>query len=225
MKPSSRSPVSQARFPVSLGIQRSPGSVVHGSALLFLACTLALPPSTLAQNPPGNTAQTASSTRACAATPAKTNPKNKAKRKTTDSESAQLEIPAACLEVKSSAMEIQEYLQKVVREQRWTIGQTESSDDSFTFYRLLDKEELAQVAKTEILGGRIAWTEGKGFVAVRTSDAGDGFTRVKISARFQGRGQTSERFARPSDLWPLVSKGTLEGSLIAALESHFSSRR
>ena len=101
----------------------------------------------------------------------------------------------------------------------------QTSGDSISFYRLLDKDELSQVARTDILGGRITWTEGKAYVMARTSNVGDGFTRVSISARIQGRGQTSAPFARPSDLWPLVSKGTLEGSMIAALESRFGSQR
>jgi hypothetical protein len=108
-----------------------------------------------------------------------------------------------------------------VRELKWKIGPETSSADTWTFTRYLEKEELAQTAKTDVLGGRVTWTEGKAFVQVKTSDAADGFTRVEVFARFQGHGQTSVRFARPTDLWPLTSKGILESGMIAALEDHF----
>lgn len=95
----------------------------------------------------------------------------------------------------------------------------------WTFVRLLDKDELALVAKSNIAGGRIIWKEGKGSVAVRTTDAKEGFTRVQISTSFQGHGETKENFARPTNIWPLISNGTLENGMIAALESHLIAKR
>jgi hypothetical protein len=169
------------------------------------------------------TAPADSKTRPCPAAQAETTAGDRNKATHIESETAQREIRPACLEVKAGVREIQEFLQKTVREQGRNVGQVQISANSFSFYRHLDKDELAQAARTDILGGRISWTEGKAFVSAQMTGAGEGFTRVQISARFQGRGQTSERFARPSDLWPLMSRGTLEGSLLSALESYFHS--
>jgi hypothetical protein len=131
--------------------------------------------------------------------------------------------PPACLEVKGDPIELQEFLQALIRDQKWRIGQEQASAESWSFVRYLEPEELARFAHTEILGGRIAWTEGKVGVQVMTAKAAEGFTRVQVTAKFQGKGNTNERLARPTNIWPLASKGILEGSMIAALESHFRS--
>jgi hypothetical protein len=129
-----------------------------------------------------------------------------------------------CVEVRATPAEVRDFVRSNARELRWKIGSEMSSANTWTFTRYLEKEELAQTARTDALGGRVTWTEGKAFVQVKTSDAADGFTRVEISARFRGHGQTSERFARPTDLWPLASKGTLESGMIATLEDHFNAQ-
>jgi hypothetical protein len=129
-----------------------------------------------------------------------------------------------CVDVHATPVEVREFLRSHARDLRWKIGPEMSSEKTWTFTRSLEKEELEQTARTDAFGGHVAWTEGKAFVEVRTSDAADGFTRVEVSARFQGHGQTSARFARPTDLWPLVSRGTLESGMIAALEDHFKTQ-
>jgi len=129
------------------------------------------------------------------------------------------ETTRACREVQGSPLEIQEFLEALARDQKWHLGQAQASEDGWSFVRYLEPEELARFAHTEILGGRITWTEGKAAVQVMTTDAGDGFTRVQISAKFLGQGNTRERFARPTNMWPLASKGVLEGDMLAALEA------
>lgn len=133
--------------------------------------------------------------------------------------------PPVCLEVKGDPIELREFLQALIRDQKWRIGREQTSADSWSFVRYLEPEELARFAHTEILGGRIVWTEGKAAVQVTIAGATDGFARVQITAKFLGKGNTREGLARPSGLWPLVSKGTLEGSMIAALESRADSSR
>lgn len=189
------------------------------AALSFLVCPGAAQVST------DSPAQSSSITRPC--TDVAPDPKTEKNPRIQETDAARIPEGAspACLEVKASGLEVQQFLQSFVREQAWTIGQQHSGGDTWTFVRWLDKDELARVAKANIAGGRIAWKEGKGFVTVRTSDAKEGFTRVQISARYQGRGETKERFARPTDIWPLISNGTLESGMIAALESHFISHR
>ena len=127
----------------------------------------------------------------------------------------------SCVEVRATPTEVRDFLRSHARELRWKIGPETISANTWTFTRYLEKEELAQTARTDAFRGRVTWTEGKAFVEVKTSDAPDGFSRVEVSARFQGHGQSSERFARPTDLWPLPSRGTLESGMIAALEDHF----
>ena len=130
----------------------------------------------------------------------------------------------SCAEVRATPAAVREFLRSQVKELKWKIGPEMSSANTWTFTRHLEKEDLAQTAKTEGFRGRVTWTEGKAFVQVKMSDAEDGFTRVEIAARFQGHGQSSERLARPTDLWPLVSKGTLESGMITALQGHFNAQ-
>jgi hypothetical protein len=134
-------------------------------------------------------------------------------------------LPPACIEVKAAPLELQDFLQAFIRSQKWRVGQQQSSPEGLSFFRYLDADELARFAHTEILGGRMVWTEGKVAVQISTTEATDGFTHVQINAKFQGKGSGRDQFARPTGLWPLVSRGTLEGSMIAALESRADSSR
>lgn len=131
----------------------------------------------------------------------------------------------SCVELRASPLAIHDFFSEYIREQKWKAGKGVSSADGWTITRFLEKEELEHVARTDVLGGRVTWTEGKALVEIKTSDARDGFTRVQILTKFQGRGQTTLELARPSDWWPLASKGTLESDMIAALQSHFSAKR
>lgn len=131
--------------------------------------------------------------------------------------------PPACLEIKAEPATIVEFLKFSAQSEKWRLEQSTASESGWIFVRHLDREELARFAHTEILAGRIVWSEGTVAVHVTTSEASDGFTRVQISAKFQGRGETKLPLARPWDLWPLASRGTLEDGMIAALEGHFGS--
>jgi hypothetical protein len=201
------------------------GNPVRFSTLSSLLCALAMTRGVAAQSSAADSRPSAAATRPCAPAAAETKPSDRLKPPDAAPANSQKDTLTSCLELRATTLDIQDYLKTMVREKRWTIAQMQTSGDSFSFYRLLDKDELSQVAKTDILGGHITWTEGKAFVMARITNLGDGFARVIISARIQGRGQSSQPFARPSDLWPLVSKGILEGSMIAALESHFHSQR
>lgn len=175
-----------------------------------------------AQAPADQTAERAAIVRSCVApsTNSKARRKEKTKRKgAADSN----EVPPACLEAKGSALDIQEFLQSFIREQKWSIGQEKVSEDSWTFFRSLDKDELVRFVDVGPFAGRVNWTEGKAFVKVNTSDAEGGFTRVLITAKFTGYGQNADRFAPPQELWKPASNGTLEKSLVSALETHFQS--
>jgi hypothetical protein len=163
--------------------------------------------------------QSSTHTRPCSSNPGLP-PDSKAAKESSKNKSAETPAPPpACLEVKGAPLEFLEFLQAFIRGQKWRISQEQASVQGLSFVLYLEPEELARFAHTEILAGRIAWTEGRVGVQVTTVEAADGFTRVQVAAKFQGKGNTNEHFARPTNLLPLASKGTLEGSMIAALES------
>jgi hypothetical protein len=164
-------------------------------------------------------------TRPCSSNPGLP-PDSKAAKESPKNKSAGTpSTPPACLEVKGAPVELQEFLQAFIRDQKWRISQEQASVESLSFVRYLEPEELARFAHTEILGGRIAWTEGKVGVQMTIAEAADGFTRIQVAAKFQGKGSSNQHLARPTNLWPLASRGTLEGSMIAALESRADSSR
>jgi hypothetical protein len=170
-----------------------------------------------AQSPARDAAKT-SGTRPCIPKPPEEKPMKV-------SATAAAETASACLEIHAKPADIFDFLKDMLKEQGRSIGVQQRSGNTWSYVRHLEKNELEQFARTEILGGRIAWTEGKARVTVGTEDAGDGFARVNVAASFQGQGETSLPLQRPMDWWPLASKGTLEGGLIAALESHFKVTR
>jgi hypothetical protein len=204
---------------------RTPHSRLYCSlvtlSLIFAAFYMALPVFSAPQDTKDKSPQASEFTRSCTPVIAKTKPAKSATRPAmSPSDPSEGEL-RDCLEVQATPIEIREFLQSLAPKQRGTTTQQQTSGDLWTFVRHLEKDELSQFAKTDIVGGRIMWTEGKALVAVKTEKRADDFTRVQITARFQGRGQTSLPLARPTDWWPLASKRTLEGSMIAALESHF----
>jgi hypothetical protein len=127
---------------------------------------------------------------------------------------------SACLEVHFSALETQEYLQAYGRDQKWRMSGEHVAEDAWTFSRNLERAELLQYTKSDANTGRVNWTGGKAFLQVRTVELEGGFTRVQVIARFQGYGQSADRFAPPKESWPLDSNGSLESQLVSALESH-----
>jgi hypothetical protein len=129
----------------------------------------------------------------------------------------------ACVEVRSRALEIQEYLQAYGREQKWNLSDEHVAEDAWTFTRKLDREEFLRYTKNNANTDRINWTSGEAFVQVKTLDLDEGFIRVQVSARFRGYGQNLDQFAPPKESWPLSSNRTLENQLVSALEAHYKS--
>jgi hypothetical protein len=177
------------------------------------------------QNPPDTPSRANGPTRSCTAPLPMTKSGEGATHSTEENASDALKALPGCVEVRAKPQDIQEFLRSMTREQRWRTAQEQFTSDSWSFVRYLEARELQSLAKTDILGGRIVWAEGKAAVQVKTSDAGDGFTRVQVTAKFQGKGESKNQFARPTDIWPLASRGTLEGGMVAALESRFIAPR
>jgi hypothetical protein len=132
------------------------------------------------------------------------------------------EPPPACLEMKGESLEIQETLQAVVRDLKWRVHENHVSEDSWTFVRSLNVEELENYADTKVLLEPVEFEYGKAALMVRTADIGQGFVRVQISAQIQGEGKSADTVVKqPVSSWPLRSKGTLEQELIAALRGRY----
>jgi hypothetical protein len=160
-------------------------------------------------------------TRACSANPVLgSSGKNKQAHKTKHPLPPQ-PLPA-CVEVKGEAMEIQETLQAAVRDLKWQVFENHASEDSWTFVRSLNVEELRKYADTKVLLEPVEFEYGKAALLVRTTDIGQGFVRVQISVQIQGEGKSADAVVKqPVTSWPLRSKGTLEQELIAQLQSRY----
>jgi hypothetical protein len=134
---------------------------------------------------------------------------------------ANAETSRSCLEVHSTALEIQEFFQAYGREEKWKLIEEHVGEDAWTFTRKLEKDELLQYTTRDAKSDGVHWTSGVVFVQLGTVELAAGFVRVQVSARFQGYGQNPDRFAPPKESWPLSSNGGLENHLISILEAHF----
>ena len=128
----------------------------------------------------------------------------------------------ACIEIKGEALEIQETLQAAIRDLKWSLHENHASEDSWTFVRSLNVEELERYADTKVLLEPVEFEFGKAALMVRTADIGQGFVRVQISAQIQGEGKSADSVIKqPVTSWPLRSKGILEQELIDTLQSRY----
>ena len=160
-------------------------------------------------------------TRACTANPLLT-PSSKKKDEHTTKHPLPAEPPPICIEVEGGALEIQEFLQATAREKAWRIGENRASEDNWSFVRYFGADELDTYADTKVLLETVKFTNGKAAVAVRTTDIGEGYVRVQVSARFQGAGKSTDRISgQPQTSWSLNSKGVLENEVVSALQTQF----
>jgi hypothetical protein len=131
----------------------------------------------------------------------------------------------ACIELAVSPLDIQEYLQAVVRKQPWRIFDEHLTEDSWVFSRDLNRDELLHATKRNAVADKVDWTKGVVFIHVNTNQLRDGIARTIIRAEFRGYGQSSDHFAVQREYWKLESNLTLENSLVAALADHFAPPR
>jgi hypothetical protein len=191
------------------------------TAILTAVCFVGLGLSTLQSRERQQNSTPTALTRACSANPVlgeggKNKPAHKPKHPLPP------DLPPACLEVKGDAMEIQETLQAAVRDLKWRVFENHASEDSWTFVRSLNAEDLERFADTKVLLEPVEFEYGKAAVVVRTADIGQGFVRVQISAQIQGEGKSADTVVKqPASSWPLRSKGTLEQELMAELQSRY----
>ena len=167
-------------------------------------------------------ANDSAATRNCSANPvlALSAGKKKSSRKPKNSPAP--ELTPACIEVRGQAIEVQEFLQNTAREQSWRIGENRASDDTWSYVRYLDADELEKFADTKVLIEPVSFSNGKAAVVVRTTDLSGGYVRVQITAHFQGEGRSTDKVsAQPGNVWPLNSKGVLEQDSLKALQSGY----
>lgn len=191
--------------------------------LLFTAGVLVCAAALRAQAqtaPPPPTGGTAA-TRACSANPVLAPiGKNKGSREAKHPLSP--EPAPACVEVKGEGIEIQEFLQKTAREQAWRIGENRVSEDTWSYVRYLDADELEKYADAKVLVEPIRFTSGKAAVTLRTTEISEGFVRVQIIVHFQGEGKSADKvLGQPGSVWIIKSKGVLEQEMVTALQTRY----
>lgn len=129
----------------------------------------------------------------------------------------------ACVEVKGQPIEVQEFLQSVVREFQWHISENHASEDTWTFVRYLNDEELAKCGDTKVLVEPVKFIGGKAAVLVRATALADGYVRVQISTHIEGEGKSTDKVSpQPGTRWPLRSTGSMEQDLIHSLQSRYA---
>lgn len=196
-----------------------------GSKRLFLAVVLLSLCSggARAQTPVSapSTDSARSSSRPCSVNPVLT-PSGKGKHAQKSKHPLRPEPAPACLEVKGQGIEVQEYLQNTAREQQWRVGENHASEDTWTFVRYFNPDELSKYADTNVLNEPVKFTSGKAAMLVLTTDIENGYVRVQVSARFQGNGKSTDKvLGQPADVWPLNSKGVLEQEILKPLQTEY----
>lgn len=187
---------------------------------LLLYCPLQLTAQTPA-SPPNSAPATTANTRACSANPVLA-PTERSKAAKKSKHPVPPEPLPVCLEVKGQPIEIQEFLQSVVRELQWRTGENHASEDTWSFVRYLDAEELGKYGDTKVLVEPVEFTSGKAAITIRTSELPDGYSRVQITARFQGEGKSTDKiWAQPGSVWTLRSREVLEQELSDALRTRY----
>lgn len=123
----------------------------------------------------------------------------------------------ACLEIAANSLDVQERLQALVRETRWTVSDEDTDPFFWTFSVQVTKDELVADTQPEPAAEQVDWTGGKARVMVQTSELPGGYTRLTVSANFDGLGESEDKFAPQRASWKLKSNGRLEAGLIAEL--------
>jgi hypothetical protein len=131
---------------------------------------------------------------------------------------------SACLEVRSTSLGVQEYLQSFLRQQRWRVSDEDAQESLWSFRVHLTAEELLGYAKPDSTTQRMSWTSGRAVVLVKTADLGDGYTRTIVSAHFEGYGEPDDALATRRTSWALGSNGKLETALINGLRERLRSK-
>jgi len=174
------------------------------------------------QTPPSAPAAVSNTnSRPCSANPVLA-PSNKGKHAPKSKHPLPPELAPACLELRGQGIEVQEFLQNTARGQQWRVGENRATEDTWTFIRYFNPDELNKYADTNVLNEPVKFTSGKAAVLVRTSDVESGYVRVQVTAHFLGNGKSTDKvLGQPGTVWPLNSKGVLEQEILKPLETEF----
>jgi hypothetical protein len=220
-----RAKLAELSNPMKTNRHREPGIRrlrVFFAALVFVLAACASGAQT--QTPPSvSTPVDSANSRPCSANPVLA-PSNKGKHAPKTKQRLPPEPAPACLELKGGGIEVQEFLQNTAREQQWRVGENRASEDTWTFVRYFNSDELSKYADTNVLNEAVKFTSGKAAVLVRTSDIENGYVRVQVTAHFQGNGKSTDKvWAQPGEVWPLNSKGALEQEILKPLQTEYKS--
>lgn len=164
---------------------------------------------------------TSANTRACTANPVLAPAAKQKGHRQSKNHSSPGPLPV-CIEIQGEALEIQEVFQSIAREKQWRIHESHATEDSWTFVRYLNTDELYNFADTSVLIQPVNFEDGKAAVVVRTVDIGSGFVRIQVSAQFEGEGKSADKtMKQPATTWPLTTKGVMEKEMLAALEARY----
>ena len=183
---------------------------------------LVLPVFAMAQTPPKpeSASESNSIVRPCAANPVLAASTSKKVHKIKNAPPPE-PLPV-CVEVKGEGIEVQEFLQNTAREGSWRIGENLASEDSWSFVRYFDPDELEKYSDTKVLIEPVKFTGGKAAVTIRTTDLPDAYCRVQVSARFTGEGRSTDKaWAQPGSSWTLKSKGVFEQEVVNSLRLRY----
>jgi hypothetical protein len=129
--------------------------------------------------------------------------------------------PSACIEIRADVLEVQEFLQKWVRNLNWKLVDEHTNESSWDFSRKLTVEELMSATKPERKPQGIEWQSGSVFFQITTTEGIERFARTVIRTQFRGMGENKDKLVTPQDWYPLGSNGSLESSMVDALTKHF----
>jgi hypothetical protein len=110
----------------------------------------------------------------------------------------------ACLELKGQPIEVQKFLQSVVHEFQRSVGESCASEDTWSFMRYLNDEDLEKYAATKVLLAR-GIHRWKSSSLSRTQELNEGCVREQVTTH------------QPATMWSLNSNGIMEQELIGAL--------
>lgn len=214
-------PISSTSLNIMRG--RSSSSIPFSAFPLLFAALCCFPTASFSQQPaapaPSQTATTANS-RPCSANPVLA-PSAKSKSAKKSKHPLPVEPLPVCIEVKGQPIEIQEFLQSTAREFQWRIDENHASEDTWSFVRYLNDEELAKYGDTKVLVQPVQFAGGKVALTIRTTELNDNYARAQIIVHIQGEGKSLDKLSAQPVVWTLRSTGVLEQELISALQSRY----
>lgn len=98
---------------------------------------------------------------------------------------------------RTEPIEVQEFLQSVVREFQWRV-ENHASEDTWSLVRYLNEDDLEKYTGTKMLLEPLEFTAGKVAVLIRTQEVANGFVRVQVSTHFQGNGKPTGQVFMPA---------------------------